>query len=140
MARLMRCATAMDQRTVDLIARMVRFGEQVNALAVHVTAAPLSGRLMRRLRTAAHGAESSYQAACVAGWGEQFLRHIAAAARHAKRARQILQDLTQAHHVSIEVSRDLILEARGIENILTASKNTLQRKKARARPAHAGSV
>lgn len=128
----------MDQRTVELIARMQRFIEQTNVLATHVADAPLSKRLVRRLRAAAHGAESSYQAACVAGWGEQFLRHLAAAARHAKRARQILQDLTHSHHLTIEVSRELIFEARGIENILTASKNTLQRKRARARHAHAG--
>jgi len=74
------------------------------------------------------GLIASYEAASVAGSRDSFIVHMSAAARHAKRARHLLHDLTQTHHVDIEHSRELILEARGIEAILGASRTTARRR------------
>jgi hypothetical protein len=68
------------------------------------------------------------------------LLHLSTAAREAKRARKLLLDLTQLGYLDIDVTREPMLEARGIENILSASRNTLRRRRAeRARTAHDGS-
>jgi hypothetical protein len=71
------------------------------------------------LCVAVYGAEKSYQAACVADSSDSFLLHVSAAARHAKRTRQILQDLTIFNYAGIAITREMIFEARGIENVLT---------------------
>jgi len=118
----------MDPRTIDLIARIDRLREQAQALSAIDASSSSAKRLQRRLSTATTGVVTSYRAACTASSRDDFIVHISAAARHAKRARQILQDLTHLGYASIETIRDLILEARGIEAILSASKTTAKRR------------
>jgi hypothetical protein len=119
----------MDPRTIELMARIDRLGERAQALGAIADGSPPARRLQRRLSTATTGVDTSYRAACTAGSRDVFIVHISAAARHAKRARQILQDLTHRGYARIETTRDLILEARGIEAILTASRRTAKRRR-----------
>ena len=125
----------MHEKTAVLIARIKRLREATNALPARTESSASTKKLLRRLRTAAVGLEKSYDAACIAGWGDSFLLHISAAARHAKRVRQILQDLMHLNYSDSAFTRELMFEARGVENILTASKNTLSRRRAARRAA-----
>jgi hypothetical protein len=54
---------------------------------------------------------------------------MSAVARNARRARTLLQDMVRANHITIEAARELILEARGLEAIFVASRNTARRRK-----------
>jgi hypothetical protein len=86
--------------------------------------------MVRRLSSAATAVDMSYTAACEVGRAEEFLPHISAAARHAKRTRRLLQDLVLMNYVTIEIAREVILESRGVEAILVASRNTVRRRRA----------
>ena len=119
----------MNQKTSELLARIRRLRTESQRVAPIVGGSPLVKRLQRRLTTASTGVDVSYSAACTAGSRDAFILHISAAARHAKRTRQILQDLTHLGHVNIDITRELILEARAVEAILTASKNTARRRR-----------
>jgi len=119
----------MHQKTADLIARIRELHTQIQGLGAAMTESPASRRLLRRLTAASTAVDAAYQAACVAGSRDRFILHVAAAARHARRERRILQDLTHLHHPSLDATRELILEARGIEAILTASRNTARRRR-----------
>jgi hypothetical protein len=70
-----------------------------------------------------------YRAACVSQSPDQFIVHMSAVARNAGRARTRLQDMVRANHITIEAARELILEARGLEAIFVASRNTARRRK-----------
>jgi hypothetical protein len=71
-----------------------------------------------------------YRAACVSKSPEQFIENISAVARQAKRARRMLLGLVQDNHLSIDTARELILEAKGLEAIFAASRDTAKRRKA----------
>jgi len=67
------------------------------------------------------------------------MTHITAAARHAKRARTRLQDLMHLDHLTLEIARGAMLESRGLEAILSASRNTATRRRRARRAAHSDS-
>jgi len=120
----------MNERSAALVARIASLHEEAQAVAATFDTTASSKRLLRRLTTATTGVATSYGQACSAGGRDSFIVHVSAAARHAKRAKQILQELTQLNCAGIDTTRELILEARGIEAILSASKNTAKRRKA----------
>ena len=128
----MRYGRDMDRRTLALIERIERLRLQSQSLGGALNESASGRRLQRRWSAAATEVDRSYRAASTAGSGDAFILHVSAAARQAKRARQTLQDLTQMGYASIETTRELILEARGIEAILTASRNTAKRRRAAA--------
>jgi len=68
-----------------------------------------------------------------AGSREGFVRGMSAVAQNAKRARALLQDFVALQHTTIDETRELILEARGLEAIFRASLNTARRRAAAAR-------
>jgi hypothetical protein len=128
----------MNDKARLLLARIRRFHAELQALCAGIAPSPAAKRMVRRLTSASTSVDISYGAASAVTWADDFLPHIAAAARHAKCARQRLQDLVQMKYVSLEAARDLIHEARGLENILRASRNTARRRRnARQRGAQA---
>ena len=86
--------------------------------------------MTRRVSAASTAVDIGYRAACVSQSPEQFIVHVSAVARNARRARTLLQDMVRANHITIEAARELILEARGLEAIVVASRNTARRRKA----------
>ena len=101
----------------------------LQALCAGTALSPSAKRVVCRLTSASTGLDVSYTAAWAVTWADDFLPHISAAARHAKRARQLLQDLAHMNYVRPETARELIHEARGLEAILVASRNTARRRR-----------
>jgi hypothetical protein len=90
---------------------------------------PAARTLGRRVSIAATAVDTSYRAACVSTSPDQFIEHVSAVVRHAKRARTLLLDLVQTNHLSIDVARELIIAGRGLERIFTAARNTARRRR-----------
>jgi hypothetical protein len=126
----MRIGAAMNERAAALCARTRRFSADVEGMCGGIEPSAASRRMVRRITSAATAVVISYAAACGVTRADDFIPHIAAAARHAKRARHLLQDLVLMDYVAIGTARDLILEARGLEAILRVSRNTAQRHRA----------
>jgi hypothetical protein len=59
---------------------------------------------------------------------DQFVKGMTAVARHAKKTRALLQDLFDLRLIGFEVAKDLILEARSLEGIFTASLRSAKRR------------
>jgi hypothetical protein len=117
----------MQVQAAALLERIRRFRVDAERLCATITPSASANSLQRQLSSAATAVDTSYAAACDV-WGERFVLHISAAARHAKRARVRLQDLAHLDHVTLEAARALLPEARAIEAILTASRNTARRR------------
>jgi hypothetical protein len=132
-------AVRMNQKAAALCTRIRRFRVELETLCAGVEPSAAAKRMVRRLSSAATAVDISYQAACKVGRAEDFLPHVSAAARHARRARRLLQDFVQMNYVTIVNAREVILEARALEAILVASRNTVRRRrKARQRRVMAG--
>jgi hypothetical protein len=128
----------MNDKARALCARIRGFCSELEALCAGIAPSSSAKRMVRRLTSASTGVDVSYCAACRVTWTDDFLPHVSAAARHAKRTRQLLQDLAHMNYVSLEDARDLIHEARGLEAILVVSRNTARRRRtARQRGASA---
>ena len=130
MARLMRSPRIMNEKAAALCARIQRFSADVERMCAGIAPSAASKRMVRRVTTATTAVVISYRAASEVTRADDFVPHIAAAARHAKRARQLLQDLVMMDYITIGTARDLILEARGLEAILRVSRNTARRHRA----------
>ena len=120
----------MNDNAKPLCARIERIGSDLQALCAEVARSPSGKRMVRRLTTASTAVDTSYRAACTVTWADDFLPHVSAAARHARRARQLLQDLAHMNYVTLSAARDLIYEVRCLEAILVASRNTARRHRA----------
>jgi hypothetical protein len=120
----------MHQKEWELRDRTARFSRAVSSTCAQLPQDGAALKLGRRVSIASTAVDTSYRAACVSKSREQFIAHISAVARHAKRARTLLLDLVQANHLSIELARELILDARGFERIFAAARNTARRRRA----------
>jgi hypothetical protein len=124
----------MHQKTWELHERVGRFSRAVAGICAKLNDDLAARRVARRVSVEATAVDAGYRAACVSTSPEQFIVHIEAVARHAKRARALLQDMVQARFVSIYQARQLILEAKALEAIFRASRNTARRRRARPAP------
>lgn len=118
----------MQSRSWEIQERAARFGKNVARLCEQVTVTPSSQRIVRNLTTASAAMQTGYRDTCASSSPERFILRISAAARHAKRATACLVLLLELNHVSIEEAREVILEARGLQAIFTASRNTAKRR------------
>jgi four helix bundle protein len=135
MVHILQSPVAVPLREWVLRERAERFARTTAAICEELPEDPTARKLGRQVSEAATAVYIGYRAACVSKSPEQFVVNISVVARHAKRVRRMLLALVQANHLSIETARELILEARGLEAIFTASRNTAKRRKAaRQRP------
>src|SRR4051794_27096187 len=102
----------MQQKTWELQDRTRRFAAAGDMLCYRPSADPGAQRIRRKLRAAATAMVAGYKDVCASGSPQKFIAGIAAVARQARRARASLQMLLQLNHVTIEASRDALLEAR----------------------------
>jgi hypothetical protein len=128
MARRVHVRPAMQQ--VELQERLRRALNQVESLP------PVSGgrrgqQLRRALLTAAKQACDGYRDVCVSASPEQFIERIAFVARRAKRATATLVLIVQLDYIDIAQVRELVIELRTLERILTVSRNTARRRQQR---------
>jgi four helix bundle protein len=136
----MQSAIRMHEKAWELRDRSARFSRAVTRTCAGLPDNAAVRKLSLQVSKAATAVDVGYRAACVSQTPDQFIAHISAAARHAKRARVLLLRMVELDHLTIEVARQLILEARVLEAILTASRNTARRRKREraARPTAAG--
>jgi hypothetical protein len=90
---------------------------------------PAIRKLSRHVSIAATAVDGGYRSAVVSKSPEQFIERIGAVARQAKRARIVLLRMVETNYLTIDAARELILEARGLEAIFVASRNTARRRK-----------
>jgi four helix bundle protein len=133
MVQVVLSPVAVPLREWVLRERAKRFARTTAAICEELPEDPTARKLGRQVSAAATAVYIGYRAACVSKSPEQFVVNISAVARHAKRVRRMLLALVQANYLAIETARELILEARGLEAIFTASRKTARRRKAARR-------
>jgi hypothetical protein len=100
---------------------------------------PTAQSLSRRLIKASTAVDTGYRDVS-SRIDDQFIKGMAAVARHAKKTRTLLQDLFDLRLIGFEVAKDLILEARSLEGIFMASLRSAKRRmRARGRRQDVGS-
>ena len=124
----------MQSRAKELAARTQRFKDAVSGLASQVRDGPSAPKVFKALVMAASAVATGYKDACASSSPDQFIAAISAVARNAKKAKASLVMLVQLDHISIDVAREVILEAKALEAIFVASRNTAK-KRARGRMA-----
>jgi hypothetical protein len=72
--------------------------------------------------------DAGYRDACESSSPKEFISRISHVARNARKAKATLMLLAQLDYLPIASVRELILDARGPENIFTASRNTAKRR------------
>ena len=122
----------MDQKTWELQERTRNFVRSVERLSAGVPNEASAVRLARKLVVAATAVDRGYRDVCASRSTAEFIKGMSAVARLSKVALANLQMLLQLNHVTIESTRDLIFEARGLRAIFVTSCRTA-RKRQRAR-------
>jgi four helix bundle protein len=122
----------MHPKTWELQARTERFAAAAIELCERLPADASAQRIAKKLTASATAMATGYTDVCASRTPERFIDGMSAVARQAKQAKQNLQLLLQLNHVTIESCRELLFEARGLENIFVASRNTAKRRRARA--------
>ncbi len=118
----------MHSRSWELQRRAARFVTLIEQLCQQVTVTVNSQKIVRRLTSASKAMLTGYQVASASSSPEKFIEAMSAVASNAKRARGALVLLVELGNVSIDAARETILEARGLEAIFTASRNTAKRR------------
>lgn len=124
----------MALQAIELQQRTARFLRAVEELAPKVSGEKRGQALLGSLLKSSREVEAGYRHACASASPAQFVSRISVVARNAKKAKASLMLLTQLEYVAIELSRELIIEARALENIFVASRNTAKRRQS-GRPA-----
>jgi hypothetical protein len=132
LARRMHRAMTMQQKAWELQERTRRFVAAVARFSTRISSGNGTSKAMRTLLATSTAMHSGYRDVCSSSSPEKFIAGISAVARNAKKAKTALVLLVQLDQVSIETARELILEARGLEAIFHASRNTAK-KRARGR-------
>jgi four helix bundle protein len=117
----------MQDTTIELLQRTGAFAVAINAFCDRLPTEPGAQRIARKLRASSKAIAAGYQDVSVSRSPEEFITRISMVARQAKRARGHVQMLLQLNHVTIEATRDLLLEARALEAIFRKSRETAKR-------------
>jgi hypothetical protein len=118
----------MQPRTWELQERTRRFAAGVVTLYEELPADGSAQRTGKKLLAASRAVVAGYKDVCASPTPETFISGISVVARQAKQARACVQMLLQLNHVTIEACRDLLLEARALEAIFRASRNTAKQR------------
>ena len=136
-------ACGMPTQAIELEDRAAKLADAIKGLT---TTADPSKRGRQLLADAVKHSEQvapGYRHACASSSPDQFASRISEVAVHARRTKALLMLLVQLGYVPVADIRELIMEARGLENILVASRNTARRRlhnrrnsQRRAQPRH----
>ena len=126
----------MHEKTVDLLHRTRSFAVSVNSLCDRLPTEASAQRIGRKLRASVKAIAVGYKDVCVSRSPEEFMARISVVARESKRARAHVQMLLQLNHMTIEATRDVLLEARALEAIFRKSRDTAKRRRALSKRAH----
>jgi four helix bundle protein len=118
----------MHSRAIELQQRAARFVADVERLLKQIPDAMTARKLATTITTATTAMQTGYREACASSSPEEFIKRIALVTRKAKRVKASLVLLVELDHLNIDGARETILEARALEAIFTASRNTARRR------------
>jgi hypothetical protein len=118
----------MQSQSLVIQQRTAKLTAAIEAVAGEVDSADRAQTILAALRKATKEMDAGYRHACASASPTDFISRISAVARHAKKTKASLMLLTQLDYVPITKTRDLILQARGLENIFVTSRNTAKRR------------
>ena len=117
----------MRTTALELQARTARLLASLERLVAIVGGAQRGRKLALTMIRSCKDMDVGYRHACASRSSEEFVDRISAVARHAKRTRATLMLVTQLDYLPIAETRELIFEARGLENVFVASRNTAKK-------------
>ena len=123
----MHSARRMRMTALDIQARTAALLRDLEALLPSVGGGDRGRKLALKMLKACRDMDAGYRHTCASRSPDEFIERICAVARHAKRTKATLMLLTQLAHLPIAETRELIFEARGLENIFVASRNTAKK-------------
>ena len=118
----------MAAQAIELQQRTARFLRAVEELAPKVSGEKRGQTLLGSLLKSSREVEAGYRHACASATPAQFVSRISVVARNAKKAKASLMLLAQLGYVQIDAAREAIIEARALESIFAASRNTAKRR------------
>jgi hypothetical protein len=119
----------MHSQARELQERASRFVADTERLLNKIPDATTAQKLARTIKASSAAMHTGYRDACASSSPEQFVARISAVARNAKKAKAALVMLVQVNHLDIDIARETILEARALEAIFSASRNTAKRRR-----------
>ena len=114
---------------LDLQKRTASLLQALEALLPSVGGEERGRKLAGKMITACRQMDANYRHACASSSPDEFISRISQVTNNAKRTKATLMLLAQLDYLSIESVRELIVEARGLENIFSASRNTAKRRR-----------
>jgi hypothetical protein len=121
----------MPTHAVELEGRAARLADAIKRLTIPPDAAKRGHKLLAQAITHSEQMEAGYRHACASASPDEFTKRIADVAAHARRTKASLMLLVQLGYVPVPHIRELIIEARGLESILVASRNTAKKRQRR---------
>ena len=112
---------------LELQSRTAALLESLEGLTPIVRGGERGRKLALAMVKACKQMDAGYRHTCMSTSPDEFIERISAVARHAKRTKATLMLLTQLDYLPIAETRELIFEARGLENIFVASRNTAKK-------------
>jgi hypothetical protein len=130
----LRVARSMHART--LMSSPLQLQHRIRRFVVSLQSQSSRGAAReRRIREAlvksARETGVGYRDACASATPEDFIRRISLVVRTAKKSKAALLSLLDLEYMHIADCRDLMFEARAIENILTAARDAAKRRQRR---------
>lgn len=112
----------------ELEGRAAKLATAINGLTIAPDAPKRGRKLLSDAVKHSEHMEAGYRHACASASPEEFTKRISEVALHAKRTKALLMLLVQLGYVPVPDIRELIIEARGLENIFVASRNTAKKR------------
>jgi len=119
----------MPTTALELQTRTANLLRSLEALLPSVGGEERGRKLAGSMVKACSEMDAGYRHACASSTPKEFISRISHVARQAKRTKATLMLLAQLEYLPIASVRELIFEARGLENIFVASRNTSKRRR-----------
>ena len=119
----------MATTAIELQTRTANLLRALEALLPSVRGEQRGDALAVKLVTACRDMEAGYRHACSSSSPDEFVARISHVARNARKTKATLMLLTQLDYLAIAETRDLIIEARALENVFVASSRTAKRRR-----------
>jgi len=118
----------MATQAIDLERRGLNLTAAINGLSLAADSPVRAHQLLKDASKHSQQVVSRYRHACASSSPDEFVKRISSVATAAKRTKASLMLLVQLGFVPMPEIRELILEARGLENVFVASRNTAKRR------------
>ena len=118
----------MATQAIELERRAANLASAIRGIAPAADCPVRAHKLLAAASKHSEQVETGYRRACASSSPDEFIQGISSVATNAKRTTASLMLLVQLGYVPVPEIRELILEARGLENIFVTSRNTAKRR------------